>query len=70
MSVKDKKDCDWVAVTLCNFGDPGRRETVTKHYSVDAALRAFSKTEKIYGRNGRCWQEDRDGLVINDNGKA
>lgn len=67
MSVKGKKKSEWVAMTLCNFGDESRRETICKHFSEMAAVKAFDKINKIYGRDGRCWQEMKDGRIINDN---
>lgn len=67
MSVRGMKETDWVAVTLCDFNDPSRRESIRTHYSIDAAVRAFKNLNKIYGDMGRCWQETREGEVINDN---
>lgn len=59
---------DWEAITLCNFGDPTRREIIARHYSILAALNQYKKIEKIYGRNSfRCWQETKEGAIINDN---
>jgi hypothetical protein len=73
MSVAGKKKDEWVAITLCDFGDPNRREILRHHFSVDSAILAFKQIEKIYGRNrltngnGRVWQETRCGSIINDN---
>lgn len=68
MSVLGKKKNEWVAITLCDFGDPKRRFELRHHYSVDAAIRAFKDICKIYGKgNERCWQETREGEVFNDN---
>jgi hypothetical protein len=67
MPVKGKKKSEWVAMTLCNFGNESRREIIFKHFSETAAVKAFNKINKIYGREGRCWQEMRDGRIINDN---
>lgn len=67
MSVSGKKQDEWVAVTLTDFGDRNRRTEIRRHYSVDAALRAFKEICKIYGRNNeRCWQETREGEILND----
>lgn len=67
MAVQGKKLNEWIARTYCNFGDPNRKEALRDHYSLDAAFRAYEKINKIYGRSGRCWQETREGVVINDN---
>jgi hypothetical protein len=67
MPVKGKRKNEWVAVTLCNFGEESRRDSIAKHFSETAALKAFDKINKIYGGHGRCWQEMRDGRIINDN---
>lgn len=68
MSVAGKKKHEWVAVTLCDFGQNGRREEIRHHYSIDAALNSFKEICKIYGKKPeRCWQETRDGELINDN---
>lgn len=72
MSVAGKKKHEFVAQTLCDFGDPTRREVIRDHFSLEAAFRAFDDLKKIYGRkdlgrNERCWQETVDGEIINDN---
>lgn len=68
MAVAGKGLHEWVAVTLCDFGDPPRRMPVRDHYSIGAALRAYKELCKIYGRTGRCWQETKEGEIINDTG--
>jgi hypothetical protein len=68
MSVAGKKHDDWVARTICDFGQQGRREVLRHHYSIEAALNCFKEICKIYGKKPeRCWQETREGEVINDN---
>lgn len=62
------------AVTFCDFGDKTRREKIARHLSVGAAARRFKSIALCYSHlNGtpdkqtwRCWQEDREGFVIND----
>ena len=67
MSVAGKKKDEWVAQTLCDFGTPGRRESIRHHFSIESAIRAFDGLCKIYGRGQeRCWQEDKYGELIND----
>jgi hypothetical protein len=67
MSVRGKKKDDWVARTLCDYGDKTRKDTITHHFSEEAAFRSFEKINNIYGKEWRCWQEARDGRIINDN---
>lgn len=69
MSLKGIKKNQFVAVTLCDFGDPERRTIIRTHFSRDAADRAFKRIARIYtGIHGwRCWQEDRfSRSVFND----
>jgi hypothetical protein len=68
MSVKGKMQDEWEFRTLCDFGDPSRREVVRYHFSFLAAMRAYPGISKIYGRLGRCWQEDREGNLTMDSG--
>ena len=72
MSVQGKKQDEWVAVTIVDFGEPGRREIIRHHYSIDAAYRAWHSLSKIWsqswvgnGQFSRVWQETREGEVIN-----
>ena len=67
MSVRGKKKDDWVARTLCDFGDKTRIDKIRTHFSEEAAFKAFEKINDIYGKEWRCWQETRDGRIINDN---
>lgn len=67
MSVLGKKNDEWVALTLCDFGDPTRRHKIRNHFSMDAAINSFKDICKIYGKNSRCWQETREGVVFNEN---
>lgn len=69
----------WEYATYCDFGDPTRRERITKHFSKDAALRAFKRWRLWYSHEGlipdrhlwRCWQEKRDTReIINDTGSV
>lgn len=70
MSVEGKHKDEWVAVTLCDFGQPDRREPVTHHYSIDTALRAWKRNERLRQHwGGRFWQETRDGQILNDTAK-
>jgi len=48
MSVKGKKEDDWVAKTVCDFGEVGREETLTHHYYLSTAFRAYRKHWDIY----------------------
>lgn len=66
MSVPGMSKDDWVAKTYCDFNSPSRKEVLRTHFSVGAAARAFSKILKIYAQYGRCWQETREGEIIND----
>jgi hypothetical protein len=66
MSVSGMKKDEWVAATYCDFGCPTRREQIRNHFSIESALNAFAKVSKIYSRHGRCWQETREGEIIND----
>ena len=77
MSVRGKSKYDWEYRTLCDFGTPGRKSTIARHYSLAAANNAFKKIRKIYGPDSRraesflyrCWQEDRQSTIINDTGE-
>ena len=72
MSVKGMGKNDYVAVTMCDFGDPERKDIIRTHFSREAANRAFRKIANIYnGIHGwRCWQETRwSGVVFNDTGR-
>jgi len=64
MSVKGKTSSDWEVRTLCDFNEPGRREVIRSHFSMMAAVKAFARINKIYGKFGRCWQEDREGRIV------
>ncbi len=66
MPVAGKTKHDWCAKTLCDFGTPGRRDTLARHFSLAAAVRAFKRINKIYGElhGWNCWQEDRNTTVI------
>lgn len=72
MSVAGKKQDEWVALTVTDFGEPGRREILRRHFSVAAAVRSWDSISKIYAapwnsRKGqRIWQETRQGEVLND----
>lgn len=77
MSVRGKRDCDWVAETLCDFGERGRATSLGHHFSVGAAVRHFTwkRILRIYGPYGtsgkrekwRVWQALRaTGEIIND----
>jgi len=50
MSVRGKTKANVVAVTCCDFGQPGRREVLAEHYSYAAACRAYQKHWEIYHR--------------------
>ena len=68
MSVKGKKNDEWVAATYTNFGDPCRKETLRRHFTMKAAYKAWEGILRIYGREGhRVWQETRDGEVFTEN---
>ncbi|NDD52321.1 hypothetical protein EBZ39_00315 [bacterium] len=65
MSVEGKSKNDWCAVTLCDFGEPGRRDVISRHFFMETALRGFKRINQVYGRAGwNCWQEDRERNVI------
>lgn len=67
MSVQGKMKNEWVARTLCDFGQTGRVEVVRHHFTIEAAFNCFNKICKIYGKKPeRCWQETKEGEVIND----
>ena len=40
MSVKGKKNDEWVAATYTNFGDQSRKETLRRHFTMKAAYKA------------------------------
>lgn len=65
MSVSGKGLHEWVAVTLCDFGDPLKTMPIRDH-SLEAAMNAFKGLSRTYGKCGRCWQETREGEIIND----
>lgn len=71
MSVAGKKHDEWVALTVTDFGEPGRREIIRHHFSVEAAVRAWDSILKVYSApwatraGSRVWQEDRLGEVFN-----
>lgn len=71
MSVQGKKRNDWVAATLTDFGEPGRRYIIRHHYSMESMYRAWNRLSKIYSApwvgdpGSRVWQETREGEVIN-----
>jgi hypothetical protein len=57
------------------MGRQGRKERIGRHFSREAANRAFKRLRKIYSHesnivdreNWRCWQESRDMTeIIND----
>jgi hypothetical protein len=65
MSVAGKKKDEWVAATYCDFGTPGRKDAISHHFSIAAAVRRYNVLNKVYGRNDwRCWQEDRAGVFL------
>lgn len=74
MSVSGKKKGEWVAVTLTDFAETGRRHELRHHYTSEAAYRSWEKIFKTYKecwRDGkmvvaRVWQETREGDIIND----
>jgi hypothetical protein len=76
MSVRGKTKYDWEFRTFSDFGVPGRRRIIGRHYSERAALRAFKELKKSYSRFSdegsrllwRCWQEDRRGVIVRDTG--
>lgn len=75
MSIRRTK-YNWDYRTLCDFGTHGRKQTISRHYSLQAAQRAFKQLKKYYSRESfdgnkilwRCWQENRAGDIINDTG--
>ena len=69
MSVKGKKEWQWVARSLCDFGTPGRNTVLSRHYSLAVVDDAFRRLVRIYGdiHHWRVWQEDRKGNILNDN---
>lgn len=65
MSVAGKTKDDWIAQTFCDFGEPGRKDVITQHFFIETAKRGFQRVSKIYSQQGwHCWQEDRDGNVL------
>jgi len=70
MSVLGKGLHEWEAQTICDFGDSCRKQVIRVHYSLGAAQRAYRKLLKLYGKEGRLWQETKHGTVINDNSEA
>lgn len=79
MSVRGKRNCDWVAETLCDFGERGRATSLGHHFSVGAAVRYFTwkRLLRLYGpyrvfntsggRRWRVWQVLRaTHEIIND----
>jgi hypothetical protein len=72
MPLKVKSKNQIVAVTLCDFGDPLRRDELHYHFSVNTAKKAYNNIRNIYhGIYGwRVWQETlSDHTVINDTNK-
>jgi hypothetical protein len=46
--LKGKKMDNPVAVTLTDFGQPGRRSEIRRHFSLPAAFRAYREIWEIY----------------------
>lgn len=59
MSVKGKKVGDHVVVTMTDFGQPGRRSEIGRHYTLAAAGRQYKRIWDIYHRlhGHKVWQE-------------
>jgi hypothetical protein len=59
-----KKVGDYVAQTFTNFGDPGRRVEVGKHYSIESAIRQGKRYwQRIAGKQGdHVWTMKRHGV--------
>jgi hypothetical protein len=76
MGVHGKSYWDHEFRAFCDFGVPGRKTEIARHYSKAAADRAFKRYKRYYSRLGRmrerhmwrCWQEDRYGRVVRDTG--
>ena len=60
MSWKGRKGNECEVITYCDFGDPNRKEELTRHKNLDTAKRQFRRIKQIYTdiHGWDCWQED------------
>ena len=64
------------AFTYCDFGEPPRKDRLSRHLTAHTARRHFRHFRKIYGgpKPGggvwRLWQEDREGNILSDTNQA
>jgi hypothetical protein len=81
MGVRGKKKYQWVIATYCDYGVFNRRSIMNRHYSEEAAAKAWKKLMAWYADRGnsvtpiyRIWQERREYLpfeqreIVNDTG--
>lgn len=54
--------------TYCDFGEPERKDELSRHKNWDTAKRQFKRISRIYtGIHGwRCWQEEVEDAKINN----
>jgi hypothetical protein len=65
----NKKKDDWVVGMFCDYGTPGKKRLIRASYSLESSKHSWVRIHKMFSKNGfRCWQEDRNGKVINDTG--
>jgi hypothetical protein len=67
---------NWQFATMCDYGRPGRRTILIRHYSAEAARKSWKRIQRWYGPRAtylqhkayRVWQVTSTGVVINDTG--
>jgi hypothetical protein len=67
-SVKANKSLkDWVVATYCDYGKENNKTVLRFSYSLKSSVGSWCKLRKPFSKNGyRCWQEDREGNILND----
>jgi len=58
---------DWVLAIYCDYGNANNKKVIRLSYTLQSGKNSWDKFKKTFSKNGyRCWQEDRDGNVVND----
>ena len=58
---------DWVIATYCDYGKKNNKKVIRLSYSIVSGNNCWDRFKKAFSKNGyRCWQEDKDGNIIND----
>lgn len=71
-SIKENKTVkDWVVAIYCDHGNPGSKRLIRASYSEESGKKSWAKFHKMFSQNNwRCWQETKDGKIINDTRKT